>query len=230
MKVLLRIVLFFFIFSIVTVITGYITFGLLTTSKNIAVPDLKGKSLLDANGILSGVKLYLKVEGETYDDAIPNGQIAKQNIPAGNKIKEGRTISVVMSKGKRTQSADDLRGQPVEKAQDMATVNKQNVTKVIEVHSDTVEEGKVIAQRPSPDDKGGGEISVVMSKGPHAAPVYCPDFVGQDISQAEELAESLGLEVSVTGTGVRVTNQLPAPNTVIKKGSTVELKATFPDD
>ncbi|MBF0317225.1 MAG: PASTA domain-containing protein [Nitrospirae bacterium] len=229
MKVFLRIVLFFFIFSVVTVITGYITFGVLTTSKSIAVPDLRGKSLLDANGILSGVKLYLKVEGETYDEAIPNGQIAKQNIPAGNKIKEGRTISVVMSKGKRSQTAEDLRGQPVEKALDSA--NKQDVAKVIEVHSDTVEAGKVIAQRPSPDDKGGGkELSVVMSKGPYVSPVYCPDFIGQDVSQAEELAKSLGLEVNVTGTGVRVNGQLPAPNTVIKKGSTVELKATFPDE
>ncbi|MBF0337336.1 MAG: PASTA domain-containing protein [Nitrospirae bacterium] len=230
MKAILRIVLFFFIFTVVTVITGYITFGLLTTSKSITVPDLRGRSLLDANGILSGVKLYLKVEGETYDNVIPNGQISKQNIPAGNKIKEGRTISVVMSKGKRSQMAGDLRGQPVEKTQDMVAVNKQDVAKVIEVHSDTVEEGKVIAQWPSPEDKGGGELSVVMSKGPYVSPLYCPDFMGQDVEQAQELAKSLGLEVNVTGTGVRINAQLPAPNTVIKKGSTVELKATFPDE
>ncbi|MBF0343083.1 MAG: PASTA domain-containing protein [Nitrospirae bacterium] len=225
MKVLLRIVLFFFIFSVVTVITGYITFGLLTTSKSILVPDLKGKSLLDANGILSGVKLYLKVEGETYDDNVASGQIVKQNIPAGNKIKEGRTISVVMSKGRRFQTAGDLRGQPVEKAQDMAASNKQKVSKVIEVYSDTVEEGKVIAQRLSSEDKGGAELSVVISKGSYPSTLYCPDFITQEVAQAQELAKSLGLESNVTGTGPRITSQQPAPNSIIKKGTTVELRA-----
>ncbi|MBF0536868.1 MAG: PASTA domain-containing protein [Nitrospirae bacterium] len=63
----------------------------------------------------------------------------------------------------------------------------------------------------------------------HVSPVICPNFIGQDVSTAKEIAESLGLEVSVTGTGVRVTNQVPAPDTVIKQGSTVELKAILPD-
>ncbi|MBF0566627.1 MAG: PASTA domain-containing protein [Nitrospirae bacterium] len=230
MKALIRIFVFFFIFSVVTVITGYITFGILTSSKNIVVPDLKGKSLLEANSILGGAKLYLKIEGEDYSSDTTSGHIMKQNIPAGNKIKEGRTISVVMSKGPRFQSMSDLRGLTLQKAQEEASSMRLKITKVIEINADSVEKNVVIGQKPSPEEKGGNDMTLIVSKGKFPVTYYCPDFMGKDSGYAEKIAESLGLVLNVVGTGGKVISQSPLPDSLIKKGDIVNIKLSVAEE
>jgi len=70
-------------------------------SKSVVVPDVQGKSMIEANTILKNEGLYIRVEGEDYDPAVPEGFIVRQDIPSGNKVKEGREIKVIVSKGPR---------------------------------------------------------------------------------------------------------------------------------
>ncbi|MBF0321054.1 MAG: PASTA domain-containing protein [Nitrospirae bacterium] len=214
---------FFFIFIAVSVLAGYATFTLLTSSKSIEVPDLKSKNLIEANDMLSGMKLYLRVEGEDYDAAVPAGHIVKQNIPPGNKIKEGRTISVLMSKGPRYQFMGDLRGITLEAAQETVAQSKVKISRIIEVHSDTIGQGLVISQRPGPEEKSGNGITLIVSKGTVSTTYYCPDFVGKDLAQAEKLAASMGLRTEAIGTEGRVASQSPVPRAIVRQGDLVRL-------
>ncbi len=61
MKGILRIFIFFLSFIVITVIAGYTTYLLLTSAKSIEVPQLRGKSLLEANEVLGRMKLSRKV-------------------------------------------------------------------------------------------------------------------------------------------------------------------------
>ncbi|QWR76820.1 PASTA domain-containing protein [Candidatus Magnetomonas plexicatena] len=223
MKALLRVFVFFVLFVIVSLVTGYVTFNALTSSKSITVPDLTGKSLLEATGILAGVKLYLKIEGEDYDNTVKAGQIMKQNIPQGNKIKEGRTISVVMSKG-QSFSDSDLKGQTLDKAYETAAQNKTKIDRILEVHSETQEKGTVISQRPVSDDKGSAEIDLLVSAGPFVENYLCPDFIGKTTSYAIKVADAIGIKTTVEGSGSKIISQKPLPDTTIKRGDSVHLQ------
>ncbi|MEO5357158.1 MAG: PASTA domain-containing protein [Nitrospirae bacterium YQR-1] len=224
MKALLRMVLFFFLFVIVSLVTGYVTFNALTSSKSITVPDLTGKSLLEATGILAGVKLFLKIEGEDYDSSVKAGQIMKQNIPPGNKIKEGRTISVVMSKGQNF-TESDLKGLALDKAYETAAHNKTKIARVLEVHSDTHEKGTVIAQRPVSEEKGNAEVDLLVSAGHFVETYICPDFIGKTTEFADKIAGTIGIKTVISGSGSKIVSQKPNPDTIIKRGDSVSLQA-----
>ncbi len=224
MKVLAKVLGFFIVFFCITVAAGYVTFMILTSAKSIEVPHLKGKSLLEANEILSGMKLYLKIEGEQYDMEIPSGYILKQKIPAGEKIKEGRTIRVVISKGPHVRYMPDFTGIRLKDAEEMVAMQNINIKKVIYVHSDSIEKDIVISQRPAPEEKGEKELTLIVSSGDYDVRYYCPDFIGKSVGEAKELAKSLGLELEISGPGEKITNQDPQPESIVRKGDIIHLE------
>lgn len=219
-------------------VSGFLTFKILSFSRTVAVPELKNKTLVEANNLLGKDGLHLKVEGENYDDAVASGLIAKQDIPQGNKVKEGRGISVILSKGPKILSIPELTGQTLENAE--AVINKSGlkITGLIRVHSDTFEKDVIIAQRPMPDEvaqtdsdrnvldsKGFSRgMSIVVSSGPYAKIFPCPDFSGKSRSELIDVAGTLGLKVEFSGTGDRVKYQKPAANSPVKAGDTLHIQ------
>ena len=78
MNNLLKGITYFIIFSVTGIIIAYLTFYVLSSTKSYEVPYLTGKSLLEANKILTDKNLYLKIDGEAYEADIPSGFIMKQ--------------------------------------------------------------------------------------------------------------------------------------------------------
>lgn len=219
-------------------VSGYLTFKILSFSRTVAVPELKNKTLVEANNLLGKSGLHLKVEGENYDEAVPSGLIAKQDIPPGDKVKEGREISVILSKGSKILSIPVLTGQTLESAEPILSKSGLKITGLVRVHSDTVENDVIIAQRPMPDElaqtESGGNLqdskgfspgmSIVVSAGAYAKIFSCPDFSGKSRSELIDLAETLGLKVKFSGTGEKVRYQRPAANSPIRTGDTLHIQ------
>jgi serine/threonine-protein kinase len=212
------------LFGIIAAVTGYATFRFLTFGKNIPVPDLKGKTVIEANSIVSKSRLYIKVVGENFDDTVPEGFVMSQNIPAGNEIKEGRTMGVVISKGPMVQKMPSFKGLTLTEAEELAYSKKLHVGRMMNVHSDSIEKNKVIAQKPGPEEKGGKELVLIVSDGPYETSYFCPDFRDKTLSQATELARSLGLPLETTGSGAVIVEQSPPPSTIVRSGGTVSVR------
>src|SRR4030065_1832969 len=100
----LKVPLFFALFILLGLSFGFITFKILSFSRTVEVPSLTHLTMLEANESLSRAGLYLKIEGEDFDPTIQAGRIIRQDIPAGNKVKEKRAIKVIVSKGPRVSS------------------------------------------------------------------------------------------------------------------------------
>lgn len=219
-------------------ISGYLTFEVLSFSRTVAVPELKSKTLVEANNILNKNGLHLKVEGENYDEAVAPGLIARQNIPPGNKVKEGRGISVILSKGPKILSIPELTGQTMENAETVLSKSGLKIARLIRVHSDTIEKDVIIAQRPRPDEftqtetiKDSQEtklfiqgLSLVVSSGPYDKIFLCPDFSGKNRVELMDLAEKLGLKVELSGTGEKVRHQKPAAKSPVRSGDTLHIQ------
>jgi beta-lactam-binding protein with PASTA domain len=218
---ILRVPLLFAAFIIMGLTFGYITFNILSFSRTVEVPQITGITLLEANGALSRTGLYLKIEGEDYDPAIAAGKIIRQDIPAGNKIKEKRAIKVVVSKGSRVSSIPFLVNETLNNAEAALLQQGLRIGKIINVHSDSEEKGKIIAQRPEPDEIPAGPITVLVSMGSHELTYYCPDFLNKDIESGKDIAGKIGLVVETKGQGNIIAGQKPKPGTLIKSGDNI---------
>jgi serine/threonine-protein kinase len=223
MRIFYKSVLLFTVFIIIVIFAAMVAFKIFTSSASILVPDLAGKSLMDANRTLSEKKLYLKIDGEDYSADVANGNIMKQDIPQGNDIKEGRTIGVILSKGPYIQYMPDFTSITITEAQEIAHKKNIKISTIINVHSDKIEMNKVIAQKPAPDEKGAKDLSLVVSAGGYESKYFCPDFVGRSVPEAQELAKSLSLELVVNGEGTKVEGQQPSNHSIIKKFSKVTI-------
>lgn len=223
MHKLIRFSLYTFAFILLGLIFGYLTFRVLSYSRTVEMPNLYGKSLLESNKLLTSKDLYLKIEGEDYDSAVPPGIIIRQDVPAGNKVKERRAIKVVISKGPRVKSVPALVNETLVDAESLLLQKGLKIREIM-VHSDSVEKDKIVAQKPEPDEQASDAITVLVSLGPYDKFYYCPDFKGMSAEQANDLIKKLSMKVSIEGSGEKVETQRPDPGRQIKTGDTIYLK------
>jgi serine/threonine-protein kinase len=225
-------------FVLLGLFSGYLAFKILSFSKTVEVPDLRGKTLFEANDLLNKKRLYLKVEGEEYDAVVVSGLIVRQDVPPGNKVKEQRGIKVFLSKGPKVWSIPELSGQTLGEAESLISASGLRIEKIIRVHSPTVEKDTIIAQRPRPDEvMGGGPpqkpedllgqhrgLTLIVSSGPYDMIYSCPDFSGKSRDDAVSIAEKLRLKLDFTGSGETVRFQKPKPSSLIRSGETVHIQ------
>jgi serine/threonine-protein kinase len=150
---------------VVGLLSGHITFRLLSFSKTVAVPDLKGMRPIEANEVLRKNRLYIRLEGEDYDPYIPEGFILRQNVPPGSIVKESREIGVVLSKGPKIRYIPDIVGQPIEEAENILNEKGIKITKIIYVHSKSVPKDVIVAQRPEINERVGEGFVIIVSLG-----------------------------------------------------------------
>jgi beta-lactam-binding protein with PASTA domain len=224
MNKFIKISFYIFIFILLGLVFGFLTFKLLSFSRTVQMPELQGKSLVEANRLLTDIGLYIKIEGEDYDAAIPQGNIIRQDIPAGNKVKERRGIKVVISKGPRVRSVPMIANETITNAETTLLQKGLKIGKVIMVHSDIVEKDKIISQKPEPNEQVSDVVTVLVSQGPYDKIYYCPDFKDMSLEQANILIKKLNLKSVTEGSGEMIESQRPEPGKQIKVGDTIYLK------
>ncbi|WP_301108928.1 Stk1 family PASTA domain-containing Ser/Thr kinase [Sporosarcina sp.] len=110
---------------------------------------------------------------EEYADE-PKGTIIRQQ-PEGDSevVPEETDLIFTISKGRELQSLNDLRGMTEKELKSYAKSSGFNIHIVSEEHSERVEKGRVISQKPSKGTKmdKGGRVDVVLSKGAPTKPV-----------------------------------------------------------
>jgi beta-lactam-binding protein with PASTA domain len=223
-KTIARYPLYILAFILLGLIFGYLTFKVLSFSRTVEVPDLYGKSLLEGNKLLANNGLYLKIEGEDYDAVIASGNIIKQDIPPGNKVKERRGIKVIISKGPRIKSVPLLVDETLVNAESVLLQKGLKIARVIPVHSDVIEKERILAQKPGPEDQVSDTITVIVSLGSYEKKYYCPEFKGMSFEQATDIAKQMNLNVTTEGQGEYVEAQKPEPGKLIKTGDTIFLQ------
>ena len=224
MNNLIKFPLYMLVFIFLGLIFGYITFKALSFSRTVEVPDLYGKSLLESNKLLTKNSLYFKIEGEDYDSTVPTGNILRQDIPAGEKVKEQRAIKVIISKGPKVKSIPNLVNETLINAESILLQKGLKIAKVIMVHSDTAEKDRIVAQKPGPDEQVSEHVTVLVSLGQYEVIYYCPDFKNMSFEQAKELINKLNLKIETEGSGEKIEKQKPEPGKQIKAGDTIHLK------
>ena len=186
-------------------------------------PDVMTLTTIQASVRLKAAGLKLKVKGEQFDPIIPAGGIVNQTPAPGGRIRPGRAVAVILSKGPAAARMPSVVGGTLADAESALAADGLAVTKIIKVHTDSVAAGIVIAQDPGPAEKPGVPTRLVVSLGAYPAVYYAPDFRMLSPDDANALANAIGLQTEFSNSGDAVVSQKPKPGSVITGGQTVRL-------
>lgn len=203
----------------------------LTNPPEVAMPNVVGLSKEEAQKEIENVKLKFEIEKEEYNKDVPEGFIISQDptyMEKFNKVKQGSTVKVVVSKGEEKTTVPKVVGMEKDKAVKALEDAKLKV-EIVEESSKKVQEGYVISQETSPDTEAfaGDTIKIHVSTGVEKATV--PDVIGKSQADAKKTLETQGFVVAVTTSedsskenGIVLKQSLDSGKTV-EKGSTVTI-------
>ena len=203
-----------------------------TRPKDVAIPNLVGKTVDEAKKILDENKLTYVEEESTYSTEYEAGQIISQTPPfvEGRKIKQKTEVKVVVSLGTEKTKVPKLKGLTKEEAEDAADGAKIKL-EFIEETSKTVEAGIIIKQEIDTDTEvnAGDTVKVYISIGTGIKQVSVMSVLYQDEATAKQSLEDLGLKVTVEydedktrGNGV-VLKQSITSGTTVDEGSAITI-------
>jgi serine/threonine-protein kinase len=191
----------------------------------VKVPNVRGQSEERARKELGDLGLMVNVDRQ-YHDLIPKGEVIDQNPSAGTTIEVGKTVKLVVSRGKPPVEVPDLVGRTEEEAGALVT-GAGLALRVTEEFSDAVPRGRVISQNPNRGTivRKGDTVSIVVSLGPRSFPM--PNVVGMTEAAARSKLEGLGLRVRVVdlpgSSGDKVVGQQPRAGTTVESGQQVTI-------
>lgn len=164
------------------------------------VPDLNGRSLRGALDMLAPRKLALMKEGSEFNGTVPIGSILRQRPPAGTKVREGKSIRVVVSQGGETVFTPGVAGLPLRNSEMLLRQNQLLLGEVTESYSLRLDKGLVLSQDPQPESsvERNSLVNVVVSAGPPPEGiVLMPDFLRKNIVEASQWASSVGVPLTI---------------------------------
>ncbi len=193
-----------------------------------AVPRLDGSTVEEARAALEEAHLTLGEQTAEHDESVPEGQIISSSPAAGEQLRPGEAVSVVVSDGPAPVDVPDVRGTPQEDAS--AQLQEVGLTVRVapeRVFDDEVPEGAVVRQTPGPSSvERGTTVTLVVSKGPELVTV--PQLVGKQFREAERMLAELGLTVTrediAGGFFGTVREQSVEPGTEVPKGTEVVVR------
>ena len=179
------------------------TLGILsiTNPPEVNMPKVVGMSKEEAQKAIEDAKLVFEVEKEEYDKEVPEGHVISQDpayMEKYNKVKQGSTVKVVISKGQEKTVVPNVKGKEREEAIKLIEEAKLKA-EVIEETSKTVKQGYVVSQEIEPDTEAlaGDTIKIHVSIGTGIKQVTVVNVVGQSEADAKKTLEDLGLKVNI---------------------------------
>jgi serine/threonine-protein kinase len=196
--------------------------------QDVIVPSLVKQPWEKARQSLFDIGLRLKIRERQYNEKIPNDEIISQQPSPDDKVKRGRMVVVVVSKGPETGMVPELRKLTERKA--VTELRKQGflVGKKKHDYSDSLDKDMVVQMFPSPGSKVSREmpIDLVISDGARPTHADMPNLIGESLLDAKKKIEDSDLKLGTIG---YKNNGTLSPGTVMSQsvspGSSVPLGA-----
>lgn len=158
----------------------------------IAVPDVKNMTVVEAQKLLEEKEFKVELE-EKYGDPsqFKPGTVMEQSPKAGEKRKQRSLIILTICKGAELKGVPEVEGMSLSKAENTLLNAGFKVGKLTKKHVEGQRIGAVLAQSPKALDKApkGSGIDLVINEGDK--PV--PNLIGKSIADAKRLLAQAGL-------------------------------------
>jgi len=203
---------------------------------NVLVPAFSGQTQTDALTEAGRLKLKAVVVAQQPSDRYPKDVVMAQQPVPGSRVREGRQISLIVSRGVTISAMPDVRFESLREAGlDLAHVKVQ-LAKTTLVANDDIPANHVVDQNPPPNTavREGTQVTLSLSRGPSGG-IKVPNFAGDDVDFArlEAQREKIHLgQIVWTPFGPngpprgRIVRQSPAAGSTIDPFDTVSLQVS----
>ena len=173
--------------------TDAVTIRVSTGIPQTTVPDVRGQSRDDAVAALTAAKLQPRVV--EINSKQPANTVTAQAPKPGDKVDEGTTVRINVSKGPKPLGVPSVEGQPFESAN--STLQAAGFTVARKDVDSNQPAGIVVAQDPAGGSFAarGAVVTLSVSKGPTTSQV--PDVTSLDRDTAVETLRDSGFRVQV---------------------------------
>ena len=183
-----------------------VVLGVSDGPSGVRVPNTVGQPVADATRLLSVVGLAAGPV-EVYDEEVPAGLVLGSRPAPSERSTLGATVELIVSKGPEPRTVPEVVG--LSSPEGLLQIGRAelNVGEVTRRAVDGVEPGKIASVDPGAGTAvpRGSRVDIVVST--PATPATVPDLVGLRRVTAVEIAESLGIRVSVSNEVVAATDR-----------------------
>jgi serine/threonine-protein kinase len=199
----------------------------------IPVPDISGKTLLEARSALLNLGLIVGLVTYETHPTIPAEQIISTSPEAGEQVLGGATIDIVVSQGSGIVTMPNVQNQSLFTARSTLEGEPYKfIVTVVEEASNTIEPGRVTRTGPSAGTQATREDAVTIYVSTGVVKVTVLPVEGLEEAEARDRLINSGLKVTIeyvivppgnSNRGI-VISQNPSAGTEVNPGTTILLK------
>ena len=225
-----RIGLLVFILAAAAFLSAVTAMRFAIQGREVTMPNLVGKSSADAQAILQGRGLQLKVVDRVYSD-LPANAVARQNPPEGERMKVTQIAHVVLSLGPQNVTTPMLVGESLRVARIQLLQVGLQLGEVTSYAGPATLSDTILQQTPLPGTRAASpRVDLLVAQGESPASYVMPWVVGMSLPDADRLLSSAGFKLSKT-TFVpspqwpkgAITEQTPEPGSKITSDTPIEM-------
>ena len=201
MKAFFRLVLLALVLLVVALVSALTAMRFAIHGREVAVPDLVGKTAAEARRMVESNGLQVEVERQYYSASVAEGKIVSQMPLAGTQVRRGWAIRVAESLGPQRIGIPNVVGESERAAEINIKRRGLDIGGVASVPLVNVAADQVLAQNPSPraSEVSDPKISLLVADVPQPQPYVMPSFVGQPLGTVTQSLQDAGLHLgSVT--------------------------------
>jgi beta-lactam-binding protein with PASTA domain len=184
--------------------------------REVAVPDLLGKTPVEARRVAEASGFQFEIERQYYSPTVPEGKILSQLPPAGTQIRRGWQIRVAQSMGPQRMEIPNVLGESQRAAELNIRRRGLDVGALAEIQLPGAQADQVIAQDPTPSAGSISvpKISLLTAQPPVPQAFVMPGLVGQTLGNVTAALEGVGLKLGKVSEAAPTAESASVPSPV----------------
>ncbi len=214
LKWLGKVILLVYLLASVAFLSAVTAMRFAIEGREVVIPDLTGKRLLDAESMLSREGVGMRIEDRVFSPQ-PVDAVVRQSPQPGVHVKTGQRVHVVLSLGQQRVTIPAVENDSSRAARIELLRSGLQLGEVTSTHLSDFPVDTVIAQNPAPGSTRASSphVDVLVSLGPKDQAWVMPNYVGLPLGEAERRITEAGLRLDTT------TSSAPAPAVAAPAGA-----------
>lgn len=153
--------------------------------KEVSVPEVTNLKIKAAEMELEKYDLEMEISSEQYNEEFEKDTVISQDPASGQKVKTGRKIKVIISKGPEMAEVPRVIGADIGEAEILLTNEGFQVGLTDKVFDDKYAADLVTSQSPKAGEMAekGSKVDLMISKG-ESERITMPDLIGKELDEA----------------------------------------------
>jgi eukaryotic-like serine/threonine-protein kinase len=224
-RTVFRLLFLFAVLMMVAVVSAIMTIRLTVHGRQETLPQLAGLPVAQAQKVVDGLGLNLKVEDRLYSANVPAGSIVSQMPTAGIRVKPLQDVHVLVSLGAPQVTVPDVIGRSVRAARITAVQSGLTIGDVAALYWPQSQPNDIVAQDPPPSatDLESPAVDFLVSLGEAPPAFLCPSFKGKPLGIVQAELQQAGFE---NPQAVRVPSSATPPGLILSQQPLAGSKVT----